>query len=342
MGGSTLIEIKNLHKVYAFGEKQIEALKGVNLRVEKGAIYGVVGSSGAGKSSLIRCVNLLEKPTSGQIRVGGLDITSLKGAELRNARKRIGMIFQHFNLLSNKTVFHNVVVPLYLAGVGKKEAAQRVVDLLHLVNLDAKANAYPGQLSGGQKQRVAIARALATNPEVLLCDEATSALDPQTTDSILQLLKEINRTLGITILIITHEMNVVREICDQVAVMEDGQIIEEGTVVELFTMPRTETAKAFTKAVMGDSVPDDLLNRSHAGQLVKITFLGPHASDPILSTLSKRFPVYANVLHGHIAKIKDVPFGILVVELTGEKDDILAGIEFLDQQGMKTEVLQHG
>lgn len=337
-----MIQIRDLHKVYKIGDKQIAALKGINLRVAKGEIFGVVGFSGAGKSSLIRCVNLLEKPSSGQILVGGVDITGLKGQELRAARKRIGMIFQHFNLLSNKTVFHNVAVPLYLSGVGKKEAAKRVMDLLSLVNLEDKANSYPGQLSGGQKQRVAIARALATNPEVLLSDEATSALDPQTTASILQLLKEINRTLGITILLITHEMNVVREICDRVALMEDGQIIEEGYVVDLFTMPKTETAKAFTKAVMGDGLPDGLLHANHAGQLVKITFLGPHASDPMLSTLSKRFPVYANVLHGHISKIKDVPFGIMVVEFTGEPEAIVAAIEFLKEHGMKTEVLQHG
>lgn len=337
-----MIEIKNLHKVYTVGDKEVAALKGVNLRVEKGEIYGVVGFSGAGKSSLIRCVNLLEKPSLGQILVGGLDITSLKGQELRAARKRIGMIFQHFNLLSNKTVFHNVAVPLYLAGMGKKEAAERVRDLLRLVNLEDKANTYPGQLSGGQKQRVAIARALATNPEVLLSDEATSALDPQTTESILQLLKQINRTLGITILLITHEMNVVREICDRVAVMEDGEIIEEGDVVDLFTSPKTETARAFTRSVMGDSLPDGLLQADHSGQLVKITFLGPHASDPVLSSLSKRFPIYANVLHGHISKIKNVPFGIMVVELTGDQDAIAAGIEFLKEQGMRTEVLKNG
>lgn len=334
-----LIVIENLRKAYTVGNKQVEALKGVNLQVQKGEIFGVVGYSGAGKSSLIRCVNLLEKPSSGSVRVGGLEITKLKGSELRLARKKIGMIFQHFNLLSNKTVFHNVAVPLYLAGVGKKEANDRAMELLRLVNLDSKASSYPGQLSGGQKQRVAIARALATNPEVLLCDEATSALDPQTTDSILQLLKEINRTLGITILLITHEMNVVREICDRVAVMEDGKIIEAGPVIEVFTSPKTETAKAFTKTVMGDSIPDDLVNSANAGRLVKITFLGANASQPVLSILAKKYPIYVNVLHGHIAKIKDTPFGMMVVELTGEEEAIQSGIKYLNTLGMRTEVL---
>jgi D-methionine transport system ATP-binding protein len=334
-----MIRIHNLVKIYHSQSGRVEALKGIDLNVQAGEIFGVVGYSGAGKSSLIRCVNLLEKPTSGQVWVGSQELTKLNGTELRFARKKIGMIFQHFNLLTSQTVFYNIAVPLYLSGVKKSEAQRRVNELLRLVNLSDKADVFPNQLSGGQKQRVAIARALATNPEVLLCDEATSALDPQTTDSILQLLKEINRKLGITILLITHEMNVIKEICDKVAVMEDGRIIEQGSVLDLFSKPKTATAKAFTKTVMGDSIPDDLFSTDYQGQLVRITFLGENATRPHLSDLAKKLSVSANIIHGHVTKIKDTPFGSLVVELLGENDAVKAGIQYLNNQGLETEVL---
>ncbi len=334
-----MISIRNLVKSYYSHGKTVEALKGVDLCVQAGEIFGVVGYSGAGKSSLIRCVNLLEKPTSGEIWVGEQELTKMTSSELRSARKKIGMIFQHFNLLTSRTVFYNIAVPLYLAGVSKAEAQKRVNELLKLVNLEDKANSLPNQLSGGQKQRVAIARALATNPEVLLCDEATSALDPQTTDSILQLLKEINRKFGITILLITHEMNVIKEICDKVAVMENGLIIEQGTVLELFSRPKTSTAKAFTKTVMGDSIPDDLFSVNYQGRLIRITFVGQNATQPHLSNLAKKFPVSANIVHGHVTKIKDTPFGSLVVELSGDQEGVQAGINYLNSQGLETEVL---
>ena len=233
-----MIELKSVTKVYDSGGQKINALNGVDLTVQEGEIFGVIGFSGAGKSSLIRCVNLLERQTSGNVIVDGKDLTTLSPKEIREVKRNIGMVFQHFNLLNSKTVFHNVAMPLLLAKVPKKEINQRVGELLEFVGLADKANNYPDQLSGGQKQRIGIARALATRPSILLCDEATSALDPQTTNSILQLLKKINHEYKITILMITHEMAVIREICDQVAVIEEGRIIERGSVFQVFSSPK--------------------------------------------------------------------------------------------------------
>src|SRR4051794_16052592 len=236
-----MIEFQNLTKIYHSGDRQVAALNGIDLKINKGEIYGVIGYSGAGKSSLIRCVNFLEQPTSGKVIVDGHDLTALSTKEIREIKKNIGMIFQHFNLLNSKSVFANVAMPLTLAKAPKDQIKKRVYELLEFVGLADKADAYPDQLSGGQKQRVGIARALATQPTILLCDEATSALDPQTTSSILQLLKKVNQEYNIMILIITHEMSVIREICDRVAVMEEGKIIEEGTVFDVFSSPETVT-----------------------------------------------------------------------------------------------------
>ena len=235
-----MIELTHVSKDFGRGGRQVHAVRDVTLSVEKGEIFGIIGFSGAGKSTLVRCINLLERPTAGRVTVDGRELTALNARELRGARKKIGMIFQHFNLMPSRTDAGNVAFPLYGSGLSKKEIAQRVSELLSLVGISDKADAYPGTLSGGQKQRVAIARALANKPSVLLCDEATSALDPQTTRSILRLLKDLNKTLGITIVLITHEMSVVREICDRVAVMEQGSIAEQGEVFDVFAAPQRE------------------------------------------------------------------------------------------------------
>ena len=243
-----MIEIKNLWKVYGSGER-VEAVRSVTLDIKKGEIFGIIGASGAGKSTLLRCMNLLEKPTAGQVMIDGQELTNLKEKDLRLARQKIGMIFQHFNLLSSRTVSDNVVFPLEIVGVPKMEREQRVDNLLELVGLSNRKDHYPAQLSGGQKQRVGIARALANNPQVLLCDEATSALDPLTTGSILQLIREINRRLGLTVVLITHEMDVITQICDRVAVMDQGSILEVGTVETVFTSPQSQVAKQLIEQV---------------------------------------------------------------------------------------------
>ncbi|HHF6122636.1 TPA: methionine ABC transporter ATP-binding protein, partial [Haemophilus influenzae] len=254
-----MIKLNNITKIFELPNKKLTALDNVSLNIEKGQICGVIGASGAGKSTLIRCVNLLEKPTSGSVIVDGVELTKLSDRELVLARRQIGMIFQHFNLLSSRTVFENVALPLELESESKAKIQEKITAFLDLVGLSEKRDAYPSNLSGGQKQRVAIARALASDPKVLLCDEATSALDPATTQSILQLLKEINRTLGITILLITHEMEVVKQICDQVAVIDQGRLVEQGTVGEIFANPKTELAQEFIRSTFHISLPDEYL-----------------------------------------------------------------------------------
>ncbi|MBP1764224.1 MAG: Sulfate-transporting ATPase, partial [Firmicutes bacterium] len=246
-----MIELKEIKKEYHGASGSIHALKGIDLGVKAGEIYGIIGKSGAGKSTLIRCINMLEKPSSGNVVVDGEDITLLSERQLRETRKKIGMIFQHFNLISSRTVYDNVAFPLELAGKSKQEIEAEVLPLLELVGLSDRMNRYPAELSGGQKQRVAIARALANHPKVLLCDEATSALDPQTTRSILELLKDINRKFQLTIVLITHEMQVIKEICDRVAVIEGGLIIEQGAVVEVFTRPQSATTRDFIRTIAG-------------------------------------------------------------------------------------------
>lgn len=341
----SVIWIENVSKSYQQGNHTVEAVKDANLHIRKGEIFGIIGYSGAGKSSLLRCINFLEKPTSGVVRVNGTELASLNEQQLRMMRRKIGMIFQNFNLLMSSTVYQNVAAPLVLAGVPKKQIESRVNELLALVGLEDKKQTFPAQLSGGQKQRVAIARALANDPEILLCDEATSALDPQTTDSILNLLLDIHQTYGITIVLITHEMYVIKKICDRVAVMEDGAIVEQGTILELFTKPQTETTKKFTKSVFDADLPSELLEQfsssGAAGQLLRVSFFGDTVTDPILADLTLRFQLRPSILYGNITKIKDTVFGSLIISLPGNKPDINNGIAYMFEKGMQVEVIEH-
>ncbi|WP_223639808.1 methionine ABC transporter ATP-binding protein [Planococcus sp. 4-30] len=321
-----MIQFEGVAKTYQSGKQEIHALNGIDLTVETGEIFGVIGFSGAGKSSLIRTVNLLERPSAGRVLIQGKDISTLSSKEIRTTRKDIGMIFQHFNLLNSKTVYHNVAMPLLLAKTPKADIEKQVTDLLDFVGLADQAQKYPDQLSGGQKQRIGIARALATNPSVLLCDEATSALDPQTTKSILDLLRKINKEYNITILLITHEMGVIREICDKVAVLEAGKVIEQGSVFDIFSNPQQPTTKRFVRSVMNDELPDSLLAQIQAAEsdnaIYRLQFTGTSVGKPFMSRVSRDFKVDLNVLFGNITELQGVPYGNLIVEFSGEPSEI--------------------
>jgi D-methionine transport system ATP-binding protein len=338
-----MIQLTDIYKTYKVGNKQVEALKGVTLTVNKGEIFGVIGFSGAGKSTLLRTINLLEKPTSGSVVVNGQNMLQLKEKELRAARKKIGIIFQHFNLLSSRNVFDNVAEILKMNRVPKDIIKQKVEELLRLVGLEDKANAYPSQLSGGQKQRVGIARALATDPEILLCDEATSALDPQTTESILELLLDINRRFNLTILLITHEMQVIKKICDRVAIMENGVIIEQGTVLDVFSNPKQPTTRNFIKTIFDDQVPKEILAKIKSdgptAKILRVAFRGDAALDPVLGTLAARYPVRTNLLYGSITSIKGTALGILLVHISGEEKAVEEGIAYLRESVYSVDVV---
>ena len=312
----------------------------------KGQICGVIGASGAGKSTLIRCVNLLERPTHGAVLIDDVDLTQLSDAKLVKTRRQIGMIFQHFNLLTSRTVFENVALPLELENKSKAEIQEKTTALLALVGLSDKHNVYPANLSGGQKQRVAIARALASDPKVLLCDEATSALDPATTQSILKLLKEINRTLGITILLITHEMEVVKRICDQVAVIDKGRLIEQGTVSEIFSNPKTELAQEFISSTFHITLPEEYLENlsdtpKHAKSypIIKFEFTGRSVDAPLLSQASKKFGVELSILTSQIDYAGGVKFGFTIAEVEGDEDAITQAKVYLMENNVRVEVL---
>lgn len=340
-----MIVIDHVTKTYEQDHRKVEAVKDVNLHIEKGEIFGIIGFSGAGKSSLLRCINFLEKPTSGHVRINNIDLASLSEAELRKTRRKMGMIFQHFNLLMSSTVFENVAAPLKLIHTPKHIVKQKVFELLELVGLQDKASAYPAQLSGGQKQRVAIARALANDPEILLCDEATSALDPQTTDSILELLQTINRKYQITIVLITHEMHVIKKICDRVAVMENGLVIEEGNVLEIFAKSQHPTTRNFVKSIFDMSLPENLLSRfkkqTDKGKILRLSFIGEAATEPILATLTTRYPLNPNILFGNITQIKETTFGNLIIRVSGDAAIIQQGIDYLTSQGLEVETIEH-
>lgn len=334
-----LIEIRNLTKSFNDGEKNINAVNNVSLKINKGEIFGIIGLSGAGKSTLIRCLNRLEEPDTGKILVGGIELTSLNKKDLRKERKDMGMIFQHFNLLSQKTVFDNIAFPLQLEKKNKKEIENKVDKLLQYVGLEDKKYNYPSQLSGGQKQRVAIARSLANNPKILLSDEGTSALDPQTTKSILNLLKQIRDEFGITIVMITHQMEVVKDICDKVAIMENGEVIEENTVENLFRDPKTKTAQTFIDSLQGNIQEEIISPKDFKGKIIRLSFLGDSAKKPIVSKVIKNFEIDINILSGNINKLQLSNVGHLILELIGEDIEINKAISFLQNENVHVEVI---
>ncbi|NOJ08033.1 MULTISPECIES: methionine ABC transporter ATP-binding protein MetN [Vibrio] len=340
-----MIKVNQVNKVFYQGTKEINALIDINLHIPQGQIFGVIGSSGAGKSTLIRCVNMLEAPTSGEVIVDGIDLTKLSKSELSEARRNIGMIFQHFNLLSSRTVFNNVALPLELAGRDKAAIEAKVSELLELVGLSDKRDTYPANLSGGQKQRVAIARALASDPKVLLCDEATSALDPATTQSILELLREINRKLSITILLITHEMDVVKSICHEVAIIGGGELVEKGTVGDIFAHPKTELAHQFIRSTLDLTIPEDYQARlqetrvNSSYPLVRLEFTGATVDAPLMTQIARKFNIDVSILSSDLDYAGGVKFGMMVAELFGNEADDNAAIQFLRDNNVKVEVL---
>ena len=344
-----MIRLEHISKRFEAGKQTVDAIKDVSLCIEKGTIAGIIGFSGAGKSTLARCINLLERPTEGKVVVGDAELTALNEKQLREKRKKIGMIFQHFNLFASRTVYGNVAYPLRGSGRSRKEIEEKVRSLLDLVGLTDKANAYPSQLSGGQKQRVAIARALANDPEVLLSDEATSALDPETTRSILRLLKEVNRALGITIVIITHEMQVVKEICHQVYVMEDGRVVEQGDVFQIFASPQQAITRRFVDSASNLSHIQELLDdparpiKLNPGDyLLRLNYLKRSTSEALISTLSRHFELDINILFGNIELIDGNPLGGLVVIAGGGHDKVTAATGYLSQRNVLVEVISHG
>lgn len=317
-----MIEFKNVSKMFTIGKRKVHAVQNVSLKIQRGEIFGIIGFSGAGKSTLLRLVNALEKPTEGSVIVRGTDISKLSAKELRKQRSNIGMIFQNFNLFNSRNVFANVAYPLRLAGYNKAQIEGRVEELLQFVGLSDKAKNYPDQLSGGQKQRVGIARALASSPEILICDEATSALDPETTRDILKLLKKVNRDLGITILLITHEMDVIQSICDKVAVMENGRVIESGEVFEIFTNPRHPTTQRFIQSVQQDLPSASVLkewSETDGGKLYQVIFKGDVTGEPVLSTVTKKYNVHFNIIYGSVQELQEKLFGNLIISFIGDE-----------------------
>jgi D-methionine transport system ATP-binding protein len=341
-----MISIKGVTKIYPSKKNRVTAVNEVNLEVNEGEIFGVIGYSGAGKSTLIRMLNGLEIPSKGSINVAGNEVSKIKGSALRKARQEISMIFQHFNLLWSRTVRENISFPLEIAGISKTERLSRVDELIKLVGLEGREDAYPSQLSGGQKQRVGIARALANNPKVLLCDEATSALDPQTTDAILDLLVDINKRLGLTIVLITHEMHVIRKICHRVAVMEEGKIVELGPVLEVFKNPEQSITKRFVQQVTETEETKEtiehLLTRYPHGQVVQLSFVGEAAEQPVIANLIRQFELTVTILQGKISQTQTGSYGTLFIHLDGEQQEIQRAIQFLHSQQVGVEVIKNG
>lgn len=342
-----MIELKDVSVTFRQGNREIPAVKNVDLSVDQGDVYGIVGYSGAGKSTLVRVINLLQEPTEGVVEVNGTDYSSLKPKELRAKRKKIGMIFQHFNLMNNRSIFDNVAFSLRYSGTSKEERRQKVNELLELVGLSEEINAYPSQLSGGQKQRVAIARSLANDPEILLCDEATSALDPKTTLQILTLLQQLNKQLGLTIVIITHEMQVVKEICNKVAVMEDGEIVERGDSVQIFSKPEQPLTKDFIRtATHVDQALDTILGSASFSKLeenewlVELSYVGNQTSEPLIAELYSQFQITTNILYGNVEFIQDTPLGSLIVNLSGTLEQRQKAFEYMTNKGVYVNILK--
>jgi len=344
-----VIEVIGLSKTFEGEQEKVYALRNVSLQIQNGEIFGAIGYSGAGKSTLIRCLNLLEKPTEGKVIINGEELTALSERELRVKRKKIGMIFQHFNLMNSRSVFSNVAYPLKGSGLNKKEKKEKVRELLRIVGIEDKEYAYHNQLSGGQKQRVAIARALANDPEVLLCDEATSALDPKTTKSILSLLKELNRKLGLTIILITHEMSVIKEVCDRVSIMENGEVVETGTVGDIFSSPQKKMTVDFIETASNrdrilDFINDErnIYNIKAGDILTRVTYLGDIVGDALISEVSRKFKIDASILFGNLEILGSIPAGELILLFRGPKYDVENGIKYFRDKGLKVEVLKYG
>lgn len=342
-----MIELKNIIKEFNDDGKDVHAVNGVSLTVNDGDIYGIIGFSGAGKSTLVRCINLLGRPTSGEVIIDGNDITKLSASELRNARKKIGMIFQHFNLMPSRTVAGNVAYPLKGSGLSKSEINEKVHKLLKMVEIEDKADVYPSQLSGGQKQRVAIARALANDPKILLCDEATSALDPQTTHAILKLLKKLNKDLGITIVVITHEMDVIKTICNKVAVMEAGRVVENGDVMEVFTKPASALAKDFIRSTSNLYKAEEFLRDGNSltilkpGQvLARFRYNNVRVSEPIISKAILNYNVYMNIILADIEIVGDLSIGGTVAIISGEQENITKALDYFRSVNVDVEVVK--
>lgn len=342
-----MIRLENVSKTFTDSNKEVYAVNNVSLTINDGDIFGIIGFSGAGKSTLVRCINLLEKPTDGKVFVDDAEITALSGKDLRKARKKIGMIFQHFNLMPSRTIFGNVAYPLRGSGLSKEEIKEKVHHLLELVGISEKENAFPGQLSGGQKQRVAIARALANDPGILLCDEATSALDPQTTKSILKLLQQLNQTLGITVVVITHEMAVVKEICNRVAVMDHGDVVEEGEVFHVFASPKEPLTRSFIKTTSNLQKIEELIEAdspvvaTKKGELiVRLTYVEKNTSEPLISTVTQKFGIILNIVFADVEIVQNAPIGGTVAIVSGEGSRIDEALQYLRDKNVGVEVIK--
>lgn len=340
-----VITLKNIQKIYTSDGKKVIALREINLGIKPGEIFGVIGRSGAGKSTLLRCVNLLERPSQGQVSVDGQELTVMSASQLRQARRNIGMIFQHFNLLSSKTAYQNISLPLEIMGLGNDEIRQKLSPLIKLTGLEGKLHHYPSQLSGGQKQRVAIARALAGDCKVLLCDEATSALDPETTAAILELLKKVRRELSVTILLITHEMDVIKKVCDRVAVIDGGDIVELGETAEVFSNPAQEITKTFVYSNIQKDLPahfmQHVISEAKLGfnPVLRLWFLKGTAAEPLISYIVKRFHIDISIIHANLELVHNAPIGIMMVTLRGHTEKLPKVIEYLNDKNVKVEVL---
>ncbi|EKE22768.1 MAG: hypothetical protein ACD_6C00730G0004 [uncultured bacterium] len=335
-----MIEFKDISKQYELKGQTLHALNQINLQIPTGSIFGIIGYSGAGKSTLIRLINLLERPSSGRIIINGTDFTALDAKALRQERASIGMIFQHFNLMQTKTVAANIEMPMKLLGWSKAEREKRLEELLDFIDLKHKRHAFPDELSGGQKQRVGIARALANHPKILLCDEATSALDPQTTKSVLQLLKKINEEQGITIVMVTHEMDVIETVCDYVAVMEKGDVIETGSTLQIFSQPQHPTTKNFIQTVLQQHLPVNILtnleNQNH-NSIYCLKFLGSSAQETVIQAVIKQFNISLNILFANMTEINGTVIGQMFIQLLGDAQEIQAAIKFLEQHGVQVD-----
>ncbi|MBI0006904.1 ATP-binding cassette domain-containing protein [Gilliamella sp. W8126] len=343
-----MIKFENVSKQYERNGITTQALQNINLTIQKGDIYGIIGYSGAGKSTLVRLINFLEKPTQGNVIIQNQSLNQLSNPQLRQVRRKIGMIFQHFNLLESKTVYENIAIPLVLIKKDKQAIKQKVYELLEFVGLSDKAHSYPKELSGGQKQRIGIARALANDPDILLCDEATSALDPQTTQSILELIKKINDQYKITVVLITHEMHVIEQVCHKVAVMEKGKIIEHGNVLDVFGHPKHKTTQNFVSSVINDQIPAGVVENlleiegdKNNIKLFKLEFLGRSASEPVMNSLILQQKVVVNILFAHMSEIEKTVLGSMFVQLKGSDSNIEQSVHFLREHGVNVTEIKH-